>query len=331
MGAQVHFINVFPGDCTVIKHASGHVSMIDICDGNIATVNKAIFEDRARAGLGGILGNFGMCNKNTNPIDYCAGIGITNIFRFILTHPDMDHMDGFNRLMDEIGIQNYWDSTSRRAKPDFGDSAIYLEEDWDRYEKVRDGKDPNVNVLTPLAGTQFKYANKNEDDTSGGDGLQILAPDKNLLNDADENDDINDGSYVILYNSIGGKVLICGDAHDKSFEYIKENHLNDVEDVAVMLAPHHGRDSNRSYDFLDFIKPKLTIIGCAPCQHIDYGQWNRRELPTITSNQAGNIVLDIDELGITISVENDKFADKANPDSNSRNSQGYKSIYRIAK
>ena len=33
----VHVLNVSPGDCTVIQHGSGRVSMIDICDGNVQT------------------------------------------------------------------------------------------------------------------------------------------------------------------------------------------------------------------------------------------------------------------------------------------------------
>jgi len=31
-----------------------------------------------------------------------------------------------------------------------------------------------------------------------------------------------------------------------------------------MIAPHHGRDSDRSYDFLDTVNPQLTLFGCAP-------------------------------------------------------------------
>jgi beta-lactamase superfamily II metal-dependent hydrolase len=248
-----------------------------------------------------------MCDHNTNPIDYCNWIGIKKIFRFILTHPDMDHMDGFNRLVDEIGINNFWDSGTRREKPEFNNNSQYFEEDWQRYVKVRDGKEKDVTVVTHLAGDKFVYANK--DDKDGvGDALHILAPTKELLADPDLEDDVNEGSYVVLYRSAGGKVLFCGDAHDAAFEHIKNNYANDVAGTSVMLAPHHGRDSARSYDFLDFIKPKLTIIGCAPCKYIDYGQWSRRGLDILTSNQAGNIVLDTGDGYIDVFIENKTYA-----------------------
>lgn len=328
--AQVHFVNVHPGDCTIIKHASGHVSMIDICDGNIETYSESVYSPPPLKGSE-VSGNYGMCNCNSNSVNYFLSLDIGNIFRFILTHPDMDHLDGFNRLLDEVTVVNFWDSTLRREKPSF-EGGPFLEEDWDRYENVIAGKERDVKVVTPLADSKFRYANQAEDGTSGGDGLYILAPNRKLLNDADKSDDINDGSYVLLYRSIGGNILICGDAHDKTFEYIKENHLNDVQDIAVLLAPHHGRDSDRSYDFLDFIKPKLTVIGCAPSEHIDYEQWTRRGLTKIMSNQAGNIVLEITDSQIDVFVENEKFAlDSSKDGSLVVNDQGYFGIWSISK
>jgi competence protein ComEC len=305
--ARVHFVNVFPGDCTIIQHASGRVSMIDICDGNSETTQKALFESVAKS-EGKVAGNFGMCQYNTNPIDYCNALGIKSVFRFILSHPDMDHMDGFNRLIDEIGILNFWNSGARKPKPEFKQGSPYKEADWDRYVKVRDGKESGVTSLNKIAGDKFSFANANE---SGGvgDALSILAPNEELLADPDLEDDINEGSYVVLYRSAGGRVLLCGDAHDAAFESIKKSYKADVEGCAVLLAPHHGRDSGRSYDFLDFIKPKLTIIGCAPSQHISYGEWSKRNLDILTSNQAGNIVLDIVAGQIDIYIENKTFVE----------------------
>lgn len=52
------------------------------------------------------------------------------------------------------------------------------EADWDRYEKHRDGKEPDVTSLTKLAGSRFKFASLGADGQVRGDGLSILAPDK---------------------------------------------------------------------------------------------------------------------------------------------------------
>ena len=136
--ASVHFLNVAPGDCTIIRHTSGHVTMVDICDGNTESkVKKAKLTGTTRIKP---LGNFRMCEYPTNPIQYLKGLGISRIFRFILTHPDMDHMDGLKALFDEIRITNFWDTGVKRDSPEFGEESPYDEADWDCYENLRDGK-----------------------------------------------------------------------------------------------------------------------------------------------------------------------------------------------
>lgn len=322
----VHLLNVAPGDCTIIQHPSGRTTMIDICDGNL---NTSVMGLAQLYSVRNASANQRMCDRPTNPIDYVKKLGGGKLFRFILTHPDMDHMDGFNRLIDEIGIVNYWDSGARKSKkPDFAGSP-YREEDWDRYVKVRDGKEEAVTIVTPLAGAKFSFANLNDGNESGGDGLYILAPDTDLLNDLDEDDDLNDASYVLLYRSPGVRIVLPGDAHDLSCEYVMANFANDIRNSSFLLAPHHGRDSDRSYDFLDVMRPRLTLIGCSPSEYIDYDQWRRRGLEYITSNQAGNVVLEISEGIIDVYVENESFAISIRGGTRYRNSQGYAFLTRI--
>lgn len=318
---SVHFLNVAPGDCTIIRHGSGHVTMVDICDGNTEpkvrkTQMTATTQVKPR-------GNFRMCEYPTNPIQYLKDLGIPGIFRFILTHPDMDHMDGLNALVTEIGISNFWDTGLTRDPPEFGEGSPYDDADWDCYENLRKGKQLDVTSLTKLAGSRFKFANRSEDGNGGGDGLYILAPDAGLVAEASQGDDINDGSFVLLYRSSGGRVLLPGDAHDSTWEYVLTHYEQDMANCSVMIAPHHGRDSDRSFDFLDKIKPKLTLFGCAPSEHLAYEEWNRRNLEFITSNQAGNIVLEIDNSGISVYIENETFAGMKSPNCTIRNRQGY--------
>ena len=147
--ASVHFLNVAPGDCTIIRHASGRVSMIDICDGNIE--EQVIKADLAEARRMSPRGNFGMCAYPTNPIGYIQSLGIENIWRFILTHPDMDHMDGLNALVDTIGINNFWHPGVDREPPEF-EGGPYDEADWNRYAKLRAGNEAGVTTLKKRAG-----------------------------------------------------------------------------------------------------------------------------------------------------------------------------------
>lgn len=299
--ARVHLLNVDPGDCTIIQHNGGRVSMIDICDGNIPDSLFSMLIPSYAPVHNGQDCNFRMCTNPTNPLRYLSWVGITNIWRFILTHPDMDHVDGLNALLNQVSVDNYWDTGSRRDKPPFN-GGCYLEADWDRYVRVRDGND-GPNSLLKLAGAQFQFAN-----SEGGDGLHILAPNQALVNDCNMNDDINDGSYVMLYRADRNRILLPGDAHDNTWNYISQTSYNAVRNAGFMLAPHHGRDSQRSYDFLDMVRPGLTLIGSAPSEYIDYNQWSNRGLEYITSNQCGNVILETSDDYIAVYVQNVDFA-----------------------
>jgi beta-lactamase superfamily II metal-dependent hydrolase len=113
------------------------------------------------------------------------------------------------------------------------------------------------------------------------------------------------------------------DAHDAAWEYILKTSPEDVRNCSFMLAPHHGRDSGRSYDFLDTVRPKLTLIGCAPSDYIDDSQWRNRELDYITSNQCGNVVLQANHSKIVVWVQNIDFAVSRGFKMGVRNDQGY--------
>jgi len=180
--------------------------------------------------------------------------------------------------------------------------------DWDRYEWVRDGKEAGTKSLMKLAGSRFKFANRAEDESAGGDGLYILSPDAALVDEANGTQEFNDASYVVLYRSKGGKVLLPGDAHDKTWQFVLDHYEEDVKNVSLLIAPHHGRKSGRDYSFLDVVKPKLTLFGCAPSGDLAYDAWNYRDLAHITNNQAGSITAECDDEGMDIFVENRNFA-----------------------
>ena len=310
MMATIHFLNVRRGDCSVIQHGSGRVTMIDICNGKSAA-RRAYIETALQllgrprlTGIGKLSGDFGMREHPTDPVAYLQNLGVRNVFRFILSHPDMDHLDGFRALCDEVGVQNFWDSGVRKAKPAFA-GGHFNEEDWDHYVKVRDGR-AGVTVVTPLADSRFQFANRG-DPADGGDYLSIVGPDASLVQAANQSGDVNDGSYIIVYRSCAGRFVFPGDAHDKTWEYVLAHHEDIVRDCAVLIAPHHGRASGRSYEFLDVLNPGLTLFGCADSEDLAYDAWNRRDLFHLTNNQAGNIVLQPRSAGIEVFVENTRF------------------------
>lgn len=325
----VHFLNVGNGDCILIQHGSGRVTMIDICSGNMDASSNALalgglaslaleisppHRVLAQGGLAGLRlrGNSGMATKPTRPQDYLRGLGVSEIWRFILTHPDMDHLDGFDALFNEFTVHNFWHSGATREKPPFGALSRYKEVDWDRYERVKAGRD-GVNSRLVLAGDRFAYANQTDTVQGWGDGLHILAPTPELIAQANRTEDPNDGSYVILYRSKAFRIIFAGDSHDDTWEYILAHHTADVTNCDVLVAPHHGRGSGRQWDFLDVLRPKLTLFGVARSEHLAYNAWNTRGLFKLTNNQAGNVAIEFNEQRLDVFVENESFAIAQSP------------------
>lgn len=280
---KIHFLNVNQGDCIILQHLSGRTTVFDISAGNIGR------QQRHHEGLRSHIlefasGNYGMCNHPTNPLDYLVNLAIKDIWRFILSHPDMDHLDGFNALLEEFRVFNFWDSGARKDKPDFSGYTKYKEKDWDRYSRVISNKEATTNLIKVQDPARFKYANVGDTTDSAGDGLYILAPSQELIEEANRTQEFNDASYVVLYNTAIGKVLLSGDAHDATWKYVVERYEAAVSDVTLLIAPHHGRKSGRSYTFLDCVRPKLTLFGCAQSQYLAYDSWRYRKLPYITNN-----------------------------------------------
>ena len=315
---KVHFLTVGNGDCTLIEHGSKRLTMIDICGGNLnrrKTISKAVSEQAT------IRGNFRMCDHPTNPIDYLIENNMSDIWRFILTHPDMDHLDGFNELFTNFSIYNFWDNGAKKTKPDFSGSP-YCEADWERYIKVRDSKEAGTTVIKALQSSNFKYAN-DDDDAGNGDHLTICAPDADIIQRCNETQEFNDASYVIAYNAQGGKVVLAGDADDSAWECAIGAYPELLRNVGFLLAPHHGRDSGRNRKFLGHLEPRLSLLGCAPSKYLAYDAWSNRGLKYMTQNQCGNVVVEGRQNGLNVYIENENFARRVGGGVDERNTKGY--------
>jgi competence protein ComEC len=319
MAPIVHFLNVKEGDCNIIQHMSGHTTVIDVCNASPANaLLEAVYEKLGLEARKGLPGDFGQKEAPVNPISYMNGHNIASVFRFVLTHPDMDHMDGMKAFFEAFPPLNFWDTDNNETK-DFGDGTCgrFKEEDWDFYTGLRDANPRTAPKRLMLhSGASGQFYNRGENNESGGDGLHILAPSQELVTAANECGDYNDCSYVLLYKTTNkGKthrILFGGDSHDETWEHILKEHEADVKDVDLLIAPHHGRRSDRSHEFLDVVNPALTLFGNADSEYLAYSAYSNRSLPIITNNQAGCVLVDAEENPMQVYVMNEDYAKKAN-------------------
>ena len=269
----VHFLNVNEGSCSIIVHNSGHVTAIDVSNAAPEeTVAEAALARLAKMELGA-RENFNQKKYPVNPVTYMKSRGISSIFRYIQIHPDMDHMDGIRALFDKFAPINFWDTNNRKViSSDSWNSGRYSREDWEFYQTLQKGAVPGgPKRLALLAGAEGKYFNVAADGRKGGDGLYVLAPTQELLATANRTEEYNDCSYVILYRTGDWRIVFGGDSHDRTWEFILEEYSQDVSNVDLFIAPHHGRKSGRSYEFLDALRPSLTLFGKAQfanCMHL---------------------------------------------------------------
>jgi beta-lactamase superfamily II metal-dependent hydrolase len=215
----------------------------------------------------------------------------------------MDHLDGIKDLFASFPIINIWDTDNKKEIVDFQGGG-YNKEDWEFYKRIRSGDTDEKTRLTNFAGELRDFWKD--------DHIRILAPTRELLKAANDCDDYNDSSYVLLFTppKKGGgvwKILFAGDSHDKTWEYIlgDDTFCELVKNVDVLFAPHHGRDSDRSFNFLETIQPKLTLFGNASSKHLAYDKYPKVR---ITNNQAGYVVLNVQFDRIDILVKNKEFA-----------------------
>ena len=308
--STIHFLNVKEGDCSVIKHNSGRVTVIDVCNATAAETEESRSAMSLAKAATRVPGNFQQKKAPVNPVAYLYDHNVSDIFRYIQTHPDMDHMDGIRVLFSTFGPTNFWDTANQKEMSDESwPPAPYDKADWEFYKKLRD-TDPSTDPkrLKLLAGASGKYYNK-----EGGDGLRILAPTQQLVDAANSSGDYNNCSYVLLYRTNRHRIIFGGDSHDETWDHILNNYEDDVRDIDLLIAPHHGRSSGRSYEFLDVLRPSLTFFGNARSEHLAYDAWRNRNLSYVTNNQANCMIVDASQSPMDLYVTNEAFGRRVNP------------------
>lgn len=310
--STIHFLNVLEGDCNIIQHNSTRITVMDVSNAyndEDTLAEKAVKasrqreEMRTRTNVPSNKTDYRQKLSPDNPIIYLKeNVGVQDIHRFIVSHPDMDHMDGIKDLFTEFKIYNTWDTDNNKSIDLNSYFAGYNKEDWKFYTQLRAGKISSTKRLTNYDNEDGSYWKE--------DGIKILCPSKELVKRANESGDYNDASYVLLYSVVkkGGKVwkiIFAGDSDDHSWEHILKNYKDEVSNIDVLLAPHHGRDSNRSYEFLETLKPKVTLLGNASSKHLAYSCYPEIR---ITNNQAGYVIIDVSESSMSFYVKNFDFA-----------------------
>lgn len=296
-----HFLNVGKGSSTIIEFPIGRVGMVDIDD------SRTIAEEQlaAVAEMMGIESSYTVYKslgldarqlvekaydiRLTDPIQYLTKLGVESVFRFILTHPDMDHMSGLDRFSRKFDLLNFWDTdNNKEIDADSWDKSPYRKEDWDCYQQLRE-REQSPKVLRI-------HRDQTADCCWVEDGIQILSPSRELVADANDTEDYHHLSYVLKVTYANRSVILGGDASKKVWGDILEYYGEDGVKADVLLAPHHGSIHNFHKEAMEAMAPDYIIVSVAVGTDYAYDEYNRIG-KVLSTKWYGNIVMTISTLG----------------------------------
>jgi len=265
-----YFINVGKGSCVVVDFPSSHLSVVDIDDSRaISAKERETMRLQKKAEL-------------TNPVDYILeNFPKDEIFRFILTHPDMDHMSGIKTIFKKKYVRNFWHVPENKPDPGNWESSPYDKADWDFYQSLKGKRIPDVNVIDPIR-------NATADCCWVQDGIKILSPSEALMKRAEESGEYDHLSYVLQITYNGMSAMLTGDATKNALDDIVANYDASELRSSILLAPGHGSKNHVSKDFLEAVKPRLTVVSVA--EGVDYDSYSYKSYGCVLSTKHyGNV------------------------------------------
>lgn len=166
----------------------------------------------------------------------------------VITHPHRDHIDDIQNL--DLFEINHFIRPKHLLKKDILRANI-LSSKKPLFQKYLDLDKKHVNPLK----TQNNYFNYYKKSYYEMD-IKFFSP----YNCSTSN--LNNQSIITVLEYANTKIVIPGDNEKNSYDELLNSIIfqNTINNADVLLASHHGRDSGFHENFIDIIKPKLSII-----------------------------------------------------------------------
>jgi competence protein ComEC len=174
----------------------------------------------------------------------------------VITHPHIDHIADLQNLY-AYGITPRVLSRPKEAFP-----LNYVSSDGQAQIALKNkANEMNNSYNSPIAWDE----DPSNPAYNGGVKMTKFSP---SISTADV-DDVNNYSIVEVIEYGGFKIVITGDNPSrKLLEMMGKADFNStIADADVLLAPHHGRDSDFCKEFVEKVNPRLTIFSDKPIVH----------------------------------------------------------------
>lgn len=185
----------------------------------------------------------------------------------IVTHADRDHIAGFSA---DNGIFDRYDCGTIIDFPRTDkDTSLYKTYVEKRDAEIKDG----ATHYTALQCYNNSDGATRSYELAEGVTLEIL------YNYFYENEASSENDYSVCFMIKQGsrKFLFTGDLEKEGEKYLIQN--NDVSNIDVYKAGHHGSNTSSSPEFLSVIKPKIVVVTCV-AGSVEYTQNLKNTFPT---------------------------------------------------
>ncbi|MEK9173158.1 MAG: MBL fold metallo-hydrolase [Patescibacteria group bacterium] len=202
---KIYFLNVGQGDSTLVEFPTGVQILTD------AGPSKKVVGE-----LGKILG------ETDHYIDLA-----------IITHPQLDHFNGFNEILERYEVGAFIVNGREVDLPEWKSLVA----------KISERKIP---VIILAATDKIKNAENK---------IEILSPDQNFI----QSGELNDTSLVELIQIKNLKLLLTGDIGQNVEKYLVKK-LGSQLKTDILKVAHHGSKFSSSNEFLGVVNPKVAVI-----------------------------------------------------------------------
>lgn len=198
----------------------------------------------------------------------------------VITHPQLDHFNGFNDILSryQIGAFIFNGRTDAAA---IGEWETLM-------NKIKEKKIP----LIVLASGDKIHFRENQ--------VEIISPNRDFIQSAE----LNDTGLVELVKTPDFRALLTADIGANVENYLLKRFSAEDLQVSILKVGHHGSKFSSSEDFLKAVEPRVAIIEVGSKNR--YGHPTKEALERLKSST--NLIFRTDQSGnIKIVVEDNKL------------------------
>ncbi len=220
-------------------------------------------------------------------VPFLKGKGITNVDKLILTHADSDHMEGADKVLEEIRVDEIHISPGSEKEKTMEDVL------WMANEK-------EIPVYAMTEGTA--WSDKSAD-------FYYMAPAAGMYKG-------NDSSLVLFMATEGSSFLFTGDLEIEGERALLKKYGQLDWRGLILKAGHHGSRTSSSDEFIRTLQPKLTIYSYGKDNRYGHphaevvATFEKYEVPTMATADHGSITIVVKKGGSLkiLTTENEKTA-----------------------